>query len=1260
MILRNHIKRNIIIILSILAILLGIFSPSLTTLASLEEANKNFDREVDEYLGDSEDITDVMEKMMSDLENDPNPSKNTMPHVMKRLFGLGVYINDVEYGVLGKNLGVSKEDLLINGRYVCNPDAPNNLINHNCNIPNFTTSLFQNMSSMVYSPFINASKTSAHATFGLGVPKNIPGGEVPVHPGNRQHTYTALELFGYDLKLTSYNGEWDRIVVSSEARMLSNFGIIDRITLTGTTLWNSVKSGIGAYIENFSFNPFRWTTLNKAFGAAMSSGLNTVIDTQDLNIVATNSWKRESINDSLYNVYVLTDKEVMDETARRYFELFNESLNDKSDKNETLKKVMRLKIIPSFTFIEYWETNESMTARETAETHNAIEDARAYVDHEYIPRYVTIPEPVYYTEKEQLVFWAEENSAIISEAAEEGFISSNPDDYEIYTELVEKWNSAWENSYAREFNALGITITEMLEEIDVEIFVNHPHLDPKQGISHYACANADGTLMRDSQGNIEYLYLKNNIGSQEFVNPKCGKVRAPIAESLYGSGWHIDRPKDTRHYSNYGDDETGLLPNMRTGSLGRTLASFIAKITNVIIGFSFSPILNELGIDTIVATLIESFRDTIFFPMAALVVLIGAVLLFLQVLRHGSALQFFIAIFVTLFIFIAGSMFLLHPEATIKVIDEWPDKIDNFIANIVLSDDDGTAYCSTGNTQDGIRSAQCNVWGAMVFNPWVHLQFGTSYENLYAKGYAPAGGNEMLNTNESLVGNAEVNMGGGKKINNWAMYQLDLTKSGTITTKDNSSKQGLYNVDKNMYRIVDLQAGPNNGAGTDSRFLQDWSGAGNPNILLSLLTVIQSIFMAIALCGLGFSKIEVSFMFAISMIFLPFMLLYSFLPQGRGKLKSYLSNLISLLITRTMIVLMFSILLKIYNLAYAQTDNLYQSAILIIAISLTMIAYKKEFMNLIIATEGGIYKGVGQLSSQVFENSPAFIRQRVYKIKQAGKGFVSGGIGGMMGYSAARKEMKNEQKNKKRKIKTLEKKAKKTNLTEEEKELQFKLTEDVKIMKQKLDNHKKETSRLKYATQGARLNSHIIGRTAERKLRKEGFSINKIYSDAREKVIKKGADSMTNKEEALELDTYKELLSHSESNRATSSSAKLTLEEGRLLNDPKIQKRIRKLADERRKVINENAKNTDFNALLVDKKELEKIAKKIDKKRGAKRRKGRIKDPFFERTVQKEAQIQKGLKKRTATLENIGEREKDKIKKEIEKDKEKTNKSKGG
>ena len=1287
-------KRNIAITITIFAILMSMLSPAITTFA-LGEATKKFNEESAEFLEDAEEAKDIIKILDDDVRANPNPGRNTINHVMKRLLYLGVYVNDVQDGVLSNSIIKDKDEILYNKKYACHPNSPGNLIDHNCNIPNFTTGLIQNIAEPFMSPFTNAEKTSSYSVFGLGVPKDIPGGKVPVNPNERSHTYTALELYGYNLQLTSYNGEWDQIVVSNSARMLSNFGVIDKITLAGSTIWNSVRAGVSELIENFSFNPIRWFgTIAKTFEAAASSGINTVLDTSELNVVATNAWKRPNIDKTLYNVYVLSDKEILIETTRNYFEVFTKELNLKADDSAKLNAVLARDpnvalLDHPFSYDPEWETVESIAARKAAEAQRASEEAhnanemhlaQMYMEEggsTYTPNIISpltaIPEPVYYTESEQLGFWEEDPAvaAIISDVRGEGLLSKKrAAEYETYEDLIADWQEAYTPYFKEKFNALGETVNEIIDKNDSDVFQKHPHLDPKQGISKYACANPDGSVMRKANGTVEYLYERNNGKTTEYLNPNCGQARPPIGGGLFGTGWSDPVIDDTRHVDNIGDSGSGIsskLANIFT-SVIRSLNSFIAKITNVILSLSFSPLLDELGINVIVSKLVESFRDTVFFPLAGLAAAIGAVMLFFQLLKHGSAWQLLASIAGTFLVFVIGAAFLLHPTATLNLVEELPSKIDNVVADAILGSGDDSSYCSTGEDKDGIRSAQCSVWGAMVFEPWVHLQFGTGYDNLYANGYSPPEGDSMNNTNHSLVGNAAVNIGNGEIVNNWAMYQLSKTKAGTINQKDVKNNLGI--IDKDMYRLVDLQAGPNDGEGTDSRYFEAWAGSNNYSWYVIILTLVQSILMAFAIGGLGIAKIEVSFMFSISIIFLPFMLLYGLLPKGRAKLKGYVANLISLLLKRIVIVVMLAVLLKIIIVGYSASDTLEVGAMIAISISVAFLLYRKELLEMITRTESGeglIGGNTGQVKEALGDIIPQNVKQSYNVVKAQVRGTTAGFVGGALGASEQRAGIRLRKARVASSLLALKAKENLTDLTEKDlkkkdrleenrdefndiiksqKKLSVKkleeLTqgriedlkkvneyenkindlhktseetgkeinqEEVARLRMKVDKHNKAANKklsmllagerkgnsiITQALKGANHSGQMIGRTAERRIRSEGYAPITAYQDVKETVYAEGARKIADGEDLVSHDVYKEILSHSKGNKSKSSTESIEhSERGQLANHPQIQKRVRDIAKERKQI----SEREKYSGITPDMDEIEIAAKIVDRKR---------------------------------------------------------------
>lgn len=1300
---RTNTKRNVIFILAFIIFVSSIISPVFMGYASYEEAVQNFNKESSEFLEDAEEAKDIIKILEEDSKENPNPPRDSISYVMKRLFYPGVYVNDVTDGVIASELKKEKDDILYNGTHACNPNTPVNLINHNCNIPNFTTGLIQNIVDPFTPPMNNAEKTSSYSDFGLGVPDDIPGGIVPINPESRTNTYTALELFGYNLKLTSYNGEWDNVVVSSSARMLSNFGVIDRITLVGTSLWNSSASGIASFVENFSFNPVRWfSSIGKSFEAAASAGVNTVVDTSELNVVATNAWKRPRLDNTLYNVYVMTDAEVLRETYINYFTIFSDELDLKTNDSAKLQEVVRLNpaslgSVTPFNYDPQWETDESKAIRTAAQAqrdsdiaHNQAEDLKAeYSDEPYSPNYVpvtTVPEPVYYTESEQLGFWAEnpDVAGLVGPAESNGLIEGPPSSYSTYEEMVADWETTYTPFFNMNFDALGVTMTELIEETDSSVFLKYPHLDPKQGISKYACSNPDGTMKRKGDGTAEYLYLNNNTKTQEFLNPNCAEARPPIGGGLMGNGWDNPKVTDTRHVSNIVDDNLGIFhktSNTITSAI-MNANTFIAKVTNVIINLSFAPLMEELGITTIVEKIIVGFRDTVFFPLATIFASVGALVLFFEVIKTGSILRIFGSLAVTIIIFVAGTTFLLHPGATMKIIDEIPSKFDSFLAEAILVDDDGSDYCSTGSSGDGIRSAQCNVWGAMVFEPWVYLQFGTAYNNLYAKGHTPSNGGSFDNQNESLVGDAAVNMGGGKIENNWALYQLSVTKSGTINAKDTSDKVGV--VDKSIYKLVDLQAGPDNGAKSDGKYFKNWSGQDKSDGFV-ILTLIQSIALAIAIGTIGFAKIEVTFMFAISMILLPFMLLAGLIPQGQVKLREYVLNLLSLLLRKIILVVLMSILLKIITLVYANSSSITTASILSIFVSVAIIIYRKELVDLLTFNGGSGTFGTdpSKFRESIKETIPTGIKQFYEVAKSNVKGSVAGFAGGAVGSVGQATKIRLERSSIARELKDVEDKIAKGEddekllerrdelkgqkeeidyAIEKKKSMSAKQVSDIKKKSNELylqiaeneleikrlitdgkpgneeriaslskENEELEEKReelaimaaggertskgvLAQALRGSVHSRSVIGRSTERKLRTQGYAGATSYRDIRSAVLAEGAKNIIEQKESIEHDVYKDVLANSKDNINRNPSEDLNHKEKGQLEDPKVQRYVRKLAEERRKIAEEKNKP----ALTPDIKKLEKAAKVVDRKRKLETVKGIVVSPIASYETHKE------------------------------------------
>src|SRR5699024_7831185 len=69
-------------------------------------------------------------------------------------------------------------------------------------------------------------------------------------------------------------------------------------------------------------------------------------------------------------------------------------------------------------------------------------------------------------------------------------------------------------------------------------------------------------------------------------------------------------------------------------AIGNAAASGMFKITamttqasNFLISLAYSPIMKSFGLDTIIVNMIESFRDSLFFPLSALAAMFGGLVL---------------------------------------------------------------------------------------------------------------------------------------------------------------------------------------------------------------------------------------------------------------------------------------------------------------------------------------------------------------------------------------------------------------------------------------------------------------------------------------------------------------------------------------------------------------------------------------------------------------------------------------------------------
>ena len=576
--------------------------------------------------------------------------------------------------------------------------------------------------------------------------------------------------------------------------------------------------------------------------------------------------------------------------------------------------------------------------------------------------------------------------------------------------------------------------------------------------SRYICLNPDGTTVTNgtyedsisggSTGAPILVPVYNKDGS---INSDCKAAsdqeyfRPPIQGALFGSGYDYTTDSqtpeiDTRHINNFYGPQgilIGAIFLQPTTALSQAVfaaGQLFTQISNELITWTYAPLLETWGVYDIVINLVDGFKEGIFFELAILVIALAGLYILYQAGVHRKYREGFVSAFYLALIFIVGGVLMARTADVVHIVDRVPANVEKAVMGLVLSNaltDDN--ICSTDTTgavtddadldalknidvfeeststgdpldlfsntyssaDDPLRSMLCINWRAFVLEPWAFAQWGTSISNLDTE--------DMLNTNEGLVGDASVDLGGSNGVeNNWGIYQLYTTKLGSSETVDLSIQSSQTRF-KDFYRIVDMQAGPNNGAGTDSRYLQTWSGADPLSRLgVALLSTFSSGLALLVVGAYSFSKILVSFLSVMLILGLPFVFLVGLFPSKRGVVKNYLLTILGLMIQRVALVLVLCIFFLLL-LSFMTAADSYQSIfILMVIICLIFWKFRKKILGFSVLTGGGTAKGVFGKARETVEASknaiPPTIRHQVernisalrYGIPGAAFGVVNG------------------------------------------------------------------------------------------------------------------------------------------------------------------------------------------------------------------------------------------------------------------------------
>lgn len=964
----------------------------------------------------------------------------TFAHVIKRVFDTR-YLNYTPEATAGDGADNRDWNCDVNNKFAGTP------LYHNCDVPNMMTQFLQNFIQGA-SPmgFVGATVANARSDTELGIPSNLPGGRVPPTYATGSAKYTGLEILGYNLHYTSYKGEWDFINVSTSARLLSNFGLMDSISIGVNLAVNGTVNGAKVAASQ-SLDSLKQGDVLGAMGnlwsgfaeGAASGVIRVLLDSSDLNVFNTNAWYRVNYGGTVYNARELTQSELADRMQIAFSMMIKGTPPDKAQVPDDYLKIKAGPPKPKEAISKCTDDKKKVIGSVKTAPGISQKDCKDKGGKSWTKDGAQ--------KQETLAAWNTANKSYFDTAKKYGLeCKLDSTDEKKRQATLDSFFACWSAEWPKQQGNAAASqqgesnqswLNNLLGEKAVYAwFKKNPDYNINSPWRRFVCLDANGRTMYQGGKNWDYEFVYDKNGK---VNSKCKALRPPIQNGYFGNGYmpggkgapNQSVQPDTRY--NLVDQASFLSFLFDSSAVSNTIANALlsvtsleARIANTVLDFSFSPIVQKVGLDKTVVDFIEEFRDGVYFPLLVLVIMFSAITVLINAGRNKNYVEGLKSAFLMIITAFLGILILFKPDFIVKVVDSGPAQVETAVAGAIFSfgnDDTDTICEATQSSADGpdelaksfipsdaVRTMECQIWRVMVYNPYVYGQWGTHGNNLWANTtQAP---NKMHNANTRLVGDASVAMGGGKTVKNWGFYQAKVLSSGTITTDDplintgqaggNYTLSNVNTVPRDIYRLVDLQAGPKNGAGTDSRYFEQWAGR-NPSqrIISTALSMVTGAFAMVAIVLYGFAKIEITIISMIMLLFLPLILLLGIHPTfGRVKLKQYIGTIVALMIQRVALVAILAVMISLLSsLALASTDVL-TTTIIVIALCAFFIAQRKKLMSSLGADVskgfGGSITGSKSPKEALMAAVPQSMQNMADQRRAHAKGMVHGAAAGFL------------------------------------------------------------------------------------------------------------------------------------------------------------------------------------------------------------------------------------------------------------------------
>lgn len=341
-------------------------------------------------------------------------------------------------------------------------------------------------------------------------------------------------------------------------------------------------------------------------------------------------------------------------------------------------------------------------------------------------------------------------------------------------------------------------------------------------------------------GEWKYVVIDACDSKTEPVDPKAGVYYDNRLEPQ--STWSdIANSKDirTQQFSKGFVSQFGM-------AVGDIIANGVFDITKAIvvltiglISFSFSDIVSVMGLNGLIGGskgVFSSLFTGLFMPLVAIIFALTGVKIFWDAVAKKKYRESMGNLFRSLILFVIAIVIAAKPLLFITI----PNGIAVNIQALVLTAMSGKLVggddmCSTdvgriskntvtnantnnpqdilNQTTEAMRSTvACSFWQTFLLRPWSQGQFGQDWNELWAKGKQPSWADKstattLNNDNAAMVGDATVPVGGGKVLNNWALYQLSTqTNVHSPTGHEGDLPKITSGVANDWWRIVDAMA----------------------------------------------------------------------------------------------------------------------------------------------------------------------------------------------------------------------------------------------------------------------------------------------------------------------------------------------------------------------------------------------------------------------------------------------------------------------